>query len=237
LNRRSRRGRGALGLIEILVPTGRTAAGYRLYTDDDLLRLQQILIGRELGLSLEQIRLSLDGPRFNRRQALLAQRQRLERRAEKTNAMIAAVDAAIALLQSGGGNMEALFEGFDPSKYEAEARKRWGDTDAYKEAARRTKGYTKEDWVRHRAEQEEIYRDAGALMSAGKDPSAPEPMAVAERHRLSIDRWFYPCSPDTHRGLASLYENDPRFAAGMDAHTSGLTAFLVAAIRANASRR
>lgn len=68
--------------IGLLVPTGRTDAGYRLYTDDDLLRLQQILIGRELGLPLEEIRRSLDDPTFNRREALLAQKKQLEQRAE-----------------------------------------------------------------------------------------------------------------------------------------------------------
>jgi DNA-binding transcriptional MerR regulator len=223
--------------IDLLVPTGRTAAGYRLYTEDDLFRLQQILIGRDLGLSLEQIRLSLDDPGFNGEEALLAQRQQLEQRAEMTAAMIAAVDAALALLRSGRGKMEEIFQGIDPASYESEARERWGDTDAYKEAARRTKGYTKEDWTRHRAEQEEVYRDAAALMSAGRNPSDPEAMDVAERHRQLIDRWFYPCSVETHRGLASLYEADARFAAGMDAHAPGLTAFLVAAIRANAVRR
>ena len=113
--------------------------------------------------------------------------------------------------------MEQLFEGFDPAKYEAEAQERWGDTDAYKEAASRTKRYTREDWARHCAEQEEIYRAAAELMKAGTNPSEPDAMAVAERHRLLIDRWFYPCSPAIHRGLASLYESDSRFAAGMDA--------------------
>jgi DNA-binding transcriptional MerR regulator len=216
--------------IGLLVATGRTDAGYRLYTDDDLLRLQQILIGRELGLPLEQIRRSLDDPAFDRRQALFAQKQQLLQRRDQTDAMIAAIDAAL------GGDMERMFEGFDPSKYEVEARDRWGETDAYKEAARRTKRYTQEDWARHRTEQEQIYRDAAALMNLGKSASDDEAMAVAERHRLLIDRWFYPCSADMHRGLASLYESDERFAAGMDAHAPGLTAFLVAAIRANALR-
>ena len=57
--------------IGLLVPARRSAAGYRLYDDDDLLRLQQILIGRELGLPLEAIRRSLDDPSFDRRGALL----------------------------------------------------------------------------------------------------------------------------------------------------------------------
>ena len=68
--------------IGLLAPSARSAAGYRLYDDDDLLRLQQILIGRELGLSLEAIRRSLDDPRFDRRQALLAQRTELAARAD-----------------------------------------------------------------------------------------------------------------------------------------------------------
>lgn len=222
--------------IGLLVPTGRTDAGYRLYTDDDLLRLQQILIGRELGLPLEQIRRLLYDLAFNRREALLVQKKQLQQRAKRTAAMIAAVDAALDVLQSGGEEMERIFQGCDPAKYDAEAQERWGDTDAYKEAARRTKRYTKEDSALHRAEQEAIYRDAAELMKAGQNPSEPAAVAVAERHRLLIDRWFYPCSPETHHGLASLYESDPRFAAGMDAHATGLTAFLVAAIRANASR-
>jgi DNA-binding transcriptional MerR regulator len=53
-----------------LVPKERTGAGYRLYDEDDLLRLQQILLGREQGLALEEIRRSLDDPRFDRKQAL-----------------------------------------------------------------------------------------------------------------------------------------------------------------------
>jgi DNA-binding transcriptional MerR regulator len=221
--------------LGLLVPTARTDAGYRLYTDDDLLRLQQIVIGRELGLTLEAIRRSLDDPAFDRRRALVEQRQQLLGRIERTTAMIAAIDAALHVVE--GEDMEKIFNGFDQAKYEAEARERWGDTDAFKEAARRTKSYTKADWDRHRSEQEAIYRDAAALMQRGVQPSSGDAMALAERHRQLIDRWFYPCSADTHRGLASLYEADSRFADGMNVHAPGLAEFLIAAIRANAGER
>ena len=70
--------------IGLLVPSGRTDAGYRLYTNDDVLRLQQILIGRELGLALEEIRKMLDEPGFDRRQALVRQRAELAERIERT---------------------------------------------------------------------------------------------------------------------------------------------------------
>jgi DNA-binding transcriptional MerR regulator len=231
--------------IGLLVPGARTASGYRLYDEDDLLRLQQILVGRELGLPLEEIRRSLDDPSFDRRRALLSQRQELEERGRKTALMIAAIDAALALIdpkpnpkkeETMTTKLESLFDGFDPKSYEAETEARWGDTSAYKESAARAKRYTEADWKQIRSEQAAIYADAARLMESGASPSSPEGMEVAERHRLSIDRWFYPCAPRMHRGLADLWENDPRFSANIDKVAAGLTAFLAEAVRANADR-
>jgi len=224
--------------IGLLVPQARSNAGYRLYGEEDLLRLQQILIGRELGLSLEEIRRLLDDPGFDRRKALLTQREQLRNRARQTEAMIRAVDAALAILEEktkgGRMDMEKLFDGFDPSKYEDEARERWGNTGAYKESMKRTKRYTPDDWKKIKTEQTAIYQDSVSMLKAGGKPTDPESMDIAERHRLSIDRWFYPCSHAMHEGLASFYESDSRFAENINKHGEGLADFLVAAIRANA---
>jgi MerR family transcriptional regulator, thiopeptide resistance regulator len=226
--------------IGLLVPEIRTAAGYRVYTDADLLRLQQILIGRELGLSLEEIRRSLDDPGFDRRAALLDQRDRLRERMQQAEAMICAVDAALAGLDDGQKEgemkMEDLFQGFNPSQYEDEARRRWGKSEAFVESEKRTKRYTPDDWKALRAEQAAVYDDAYAALKAGKTPSDAAVMDIAERHRMSIDRWFYPCSYEMHRGLASMYEGDLRFRQSIDTHGEGLTSFLAEAIRANAAR-
>ncbi len=223
--------------IGLLVPGARTAAGYRVYTDSDLLRLQQILIGRELGLPLEDIGRALDDPAFNLREALLAQREQLEQRVRETANMIAAVDVALALVTEPGRErrMDQLFDGFAVSRrYEAEARERWGNTYAYKEGARRTKRYTTEEWTRLREEADAIYSEAAALMKAGRVAVDEKVLDIAERHRLWIDRWFYPCSSEMHQALASMYESDARFATAIDEHSPGLTTFLVAAIRAKA---
>jgi DNA-binding transcriptional MerR regulator len=231
--------------LGLLVPSARTGAGYRLYDDGDLLRLQQILIGRELGLALEEIRRSLDDPSFDRKRALLQQRAELQQRARQTDAMLHAVDAALALIdqpdaghQNPGDTMDMkqIFDGFEPSKYEAEAEQRWGNTDAFKESKKRTQRYTKEDWQRYAAEQASIYADAFAALRAGKSPADAEVMDVAERHRQCIERWFYPCSYEMHRGLGAMYEQDARFAENIDKHGTGLTPFLAAAIRENARR-
>jgi MerR family transcriptional regulator, thiopeptide resistance regulator len=61
-------------------------------------------------------------------------------------------------------------------------------------------------------------------------------MDIAERHRLSIDRWFYPCRHSMHSGLASMYESDDRFRQSIDRRGQGLTSFLAEAIRTNAAR-
>jgi MerR family transcriptional regulator, thiopeptide resistance regulator len=226
--------------IGLLVPRIRTDAGYRLYTDADLLRLQQILIGRELGLSLEEIGRSLDDPGFDRRIALIDQRERLRERVRQTEAMLRAIDAALAALDDGQGesamNWEDLFQGFDPTRYDDEVRRRWGATDAYAECAKRTARYTPDDWRTVRAESEAIFDAAYGALKAGTAPSDAAVMDVAERHRLSIDRWFYPCSHQLHRGLASMYETDDRFRQTIDKQREGLTPFLAEAIRANATR-
>jgi DNA-binding transcriptional MerR regulator len=226
-----------LGLLE---PSARTAAGYRLYDDDDLLRLQQILIGRELGLSLEDIRRSLDDPGFDRRETLRAQRAQLETRAHRTAEMLRAVDRALTLNEdpmTTTDHIKQLFDGFDPALHEDEVRERWGETDAYQASKQRTSRYTRADWERLGAEQAAIYADAFAALQDGVAPDAAAAMDIAERHRLFIDRWFYPWAPSIHRGLADMYEADVRFADSIDKHGAGLTPYLSAAIRANAARR
>jgi DNA-binding transcriptional MerR regulator len=217
----------------------RTGAGYRVYDDVDLLRLQQILIGRELGLSLEDIRRSLDDAHFDRREALLVQRAALATRAERAADMIRAIDAALAATEEkdmGKVDMKKIFGGFDPARYEDEVKLRWGNTDAYKISAQRTKRYTEADWAKFKDEQGAIYADASAAMKSGVPVDDARAMDIAERHRLSIDRWFYPCSPTMHCGLADLWEADRRYADNIDKHCPGLTVYLAAVVRANAKR-
>lgn len=225
--------------IGLLTPSARSGAGYRLYDDGDLMRLQQILIGRELGLPLEDIRRALDDPGFDRRAALLAQRAALAARAERAADMIRAIDAALTATEEndmGKIDMKKIFDGFDPSRHEAEVKQRWGHTDAYETSVRRTKSYTEDDWRKLKAEQAAIYTDALAALKHGVGADDVRAMDIAERHRLSIDRWFYPCSPQMHCGLADLWESDRRYADNIDKHGSGLTEYLAAAVRANAKR-
>ena len=222
--------------IGLLVPSRRTRAGYRLYDRDDLLRLQQILIHRELGFSLEQIRALLDAPEFDHETALRSQRRQLTERAADVARMIEAVDAALAALAEEPVDLRRIFEGFDPARYEEEVEDRWGSSDAFEESRKRTRGYSERDWQAVKEEQAAIMRRMAEVCERGLPPESSEAGVVAEHHRLHIDRWFYPCSRAMHALLADMYVADERFAASFERYRPGLAGYFADAVRANAQR-
>lgn len=224
----------AIGLV---VPSQRSPAGYRLYDDQDVLRLQQVLVFRELGVPLDEIAAVLD--RTTDRAALLRKhRAALVERRSRLDAMVAAVDAALRILEKGSNRMraddfKALFDGFNPGDYEDEARQRWGQTEAYKESTRRTSQYGKPEWEAIKRESEEINIRLRDLMAQGAAPSDPAVQAAVEDHRRHIDRWFYPCSKEIHHGLGKMYLADARFMANLDKVAPGFARFLHDAIAAS----
>ena len=229
--------------IGLLVPSARSDAGYRLYDDEDLARLQQILFFRALEVPLPEIARIMRDPDFDVAATLRFQREQLVEKLAHAQGLIAAVDRAIEKLEKGGGKMKdepqaeemfSAWKDFKQEDYEAEAEQRWGNTDAWKESKRRTARYTKQDWEVIKKEGEANLRALAEAFDAGAPPDAPAAMAAAEAHRLHIDRWFYPCSHAMQRKLGELFVNDPRFTATYDRVRPGLAAFAKAAIDANA---
>jgi MerR family transcriptional regulator, thiopeptide resistance regulator len=222
--------------LRLLSPSERSGAGYRLYSHEDLERLQEILIWRQLGFSLAEIASLLDDPGHDRLAALERQRQLVGRELDRLGALAAAVDAALVAARNGTKTEETrMFDGFDPSEYEDEARERWGDTDAYRESARRTRSYAEAEWASIRSEAEAIVRELVALKRSGEPADGAAARAVAERHREHISRWFYPCSPAMHQGLGEMYVADERFAQTYEREAIGLAAYVRDAIVANAA--
>jgi MerR family transcriptional regulator, thiopeptide resistance regulator len=210
-----------IGLVQ---PSDRSRAGYRLYDDGDVLRLQQVLLYRELGLPLDDIAAVLDDPAHETRGSLLRHREVLVDKRARLDRMLAALDTALRHVGEAKMNdddVKTMFEGF-----EKEAEERWGQTDAYKESARRTKKYGKAEWAAIQRESDAIYERFAERMRDGGDTGE-----LVDAHRAHIDRWFYPCSVEMHKALAEMYVADPRFAANFDKVAPGLAAFIRSAIR------
>jgi Asp-tRNA(Asn)/Glu-tRNA(Gln) amidotransferase A subunit family amidase len=178
---------------------------------------------------------------FDRGGALRTQRELLGQKLVRTQALIAAVDAALERLNKGGTTMEkedasAMFADFSPDQYEAEAEQRWGDTEAYRESKRRTARYGQREWDAIKAESADLFARLAALLAAGAASTSPTAMDLAEEHRQHIERWFYRCPKTMHRALGELYVNDPRFTANIDRACPGVAAYACAAFRANSQR-
>ncbi|MEV0195240.1 MerR family transcriptional regulator [Nonomuraea sp. NPDC050691] len=226
--------------IGLLTPGERTHAGYRRYTDADLIRLQQILLYRELGFPLDEIAVILDAPHTDELTHLRRQHELLTRQARRLNQVINAVERALNAhtldIPLTPDERFEVFGTFTPEDHTPEVERRWGDTPHYAESRRRVATYTKADWLQIKAEAAALLDDLTAAYKAGLPADSDHTMNLAERHRGHISRWFYPCTPDIHQGLGELYVTDPRFTSTYDRHAPGLAAYLRLAIHANAAR-
>lgn len=224
--------------IGLLVPSLRRSNGYRSYEEDDVERLQRILAYRELGLSLNEIATLLDDPEADRTAHLRRQEMLLRGRISALEEMIAAIQLEMEMehlsIELTTEERLELFGGFDAEAHAAEAEERWGSTDEHRESTRRTKSYDAGQWRTIKAEMEEIESGFAAALTTGERSDGKRARALAERHRLHVDRWFYPCSPDMQMNLGELYVADPRFAEHYDSRTPGLARFVSDAIAANA---
>jgi DNA-binding transcriptional MerR regulator len=218
--------------IGLLKPTFVSPAGYRLYTDEDLERLQQILFFKELDFNLDEIKEIIVSPSFNRHDALLSHKKLMLEKRARLDKIITSIDKTMDSME-GGREMvkKEMFEPFDMSeiekhkeKYAEETKQKYGHTDAYKESMEKTSRYTKEDWAAIHARSSEIYLRIVANMDKG--PADPEVQKAVEDFRQHITDSYYNCTLEIFRGLGDLYVNDPRFTANIDKVKEGLAVFL-----------
>jgi len=226
--------------IGLLRPRGRSSAGHRRYEDADLDRLQRILFYRELGFPLDEVAVLLDDPdadpvaHLRRQHALLSDRiGRLQQMAEAVRRAMEARTMGINLTPE---EKFEVFGDYDPDEHAEEVRERWGNTEAYAQSQARVSSYTKEDWLRIKAEQDAWFERITAVMDAGEPAGGAAAMDLAEEHRQSITRFYYDCGYDVHTGLAGMYLADPRFTAYYEGIAPGLARYLHDAIMANAAR-
>ena len=213
--------------IGLLIPAVTTEAGYRLYDDTNLSRLQQILLYRELDFSLKEIAAILDSPRFDRNRALEQQIELLETRRERIERLIA---FAGTLKTKDGDHMN--FDVFDRRKmdaYAAEAKKKWGDTEAYREYAQKTADYSGDKQREIASGLMDIFREFGAMPD--KQPESAAAQEQVGKLQAYITANYYTCTKQILRGLGQMYAAGGEMTENIDsAGGEGTAAFAAKAI-------
>jgi DNA-binding transcriptional MerR regulator len=223
--------------IGLLKPSQVGANGYRYYEQEALLRLQQILLYRELDLPLERIKEIVGRRDFDVLSALESHRQKLLQCIAHMERLIVTVDDTISHLK-GQKEMDTkqFFEGFSDeqqAEYEKEAMQLY-DPETVKAANRKWKNYTEAEKQRIGEEGNAIYQDM--LLAMPKGASSPEAQACVERWRHHIEYFWIP-NDEQLLGLVDGYNDDPRFKANFDKIHPDLAAFMRAAVNVYVDRR
>jgi MerR family transcriptional regulator, thiopeptide resistance regulator len=228
----------------LLSPSDRSHAGYRLYNEADLVRLQQILFYRELGFPLDEIAALFKDPQVNPLERLRARQRQLHEEIARLQRLAEVAERAIEVQRTGVPlTPEERFEvfgeiAFDLS-YATEAELKWAHSEGQREAMARADAHTKEDWRRLMGEAAAWRAELLAVFDEGEPSCGERAMDLAEEHRLHIARWFTSCPPDMHRRIADDFVADPRAFALVvppSQQRPGLAAYTREAVHANAAR-
>ncbi len=216
--------------IGLVVPSVRTPAGYREYTDADIERLHLVLVYRSVGMPLDEIGALLDDQGADvlahlRRQhaLLLGQAERLQHTIKAVEELMNAHREGIQL--TAEEQVEIFGMTAFSEEYAAEAEQRWGETDAWKQSQQRVSQFSKQDWIAIKAEGDALLEALAQAKRGGVEPGSAEANELAVRHRASIER-FYDCGDEMHRNLVAMCLADERFARYYDDVEPGLAQFL-----------
>lgn len=215
--------------IGLLRPSRVTEAGYRLYDDRALERLQMILLFRALDFPLKDIGQILDSPDFDRNKALEQQLELLRLQRERLDRLIA---FARDIQRIGVKNMD--FSAFDNKKqeqYAKQAKESWGHTRAYQEFAQKSEGRQNGEEAALAAGLMEIFRRFGQIKTG--EPDSKEAKALVLELQDYITRHYYTCTPQILKGLSCMYCDGGEMNGNIDkAGGEGTGAFAARAIRA-----
>lgn len=199
--------------IGLLKPAKVTEAGYRLYDDAALERLSFILLFRELGFRLQDIRGILDAPDFDRNRVLDRQIELLEKKQRHLECI---TNMARGIKLMGVKHLE--FDGFDVNKiddYAEQARTLYGKTDAYREYEEKEKGRTKAQSDAVNGQVMDFFVRLGKLKD--KAPESDAVQAWVKELQAFFTANFYTCTPEILMSLGEMYDGGGSMTENIDA--------------------
>lgn len=230
--------------IGLLKPASIGANGYRYYGREELLRLQQILLHRELDIPLGEIRAILDDPAFDQMAALRQQRDRLAAEAKRYATLVRTIDRTIADLNGENAMRNAeLYKGISPEKqaeYEKWLVEKYGGDMPERIAVSRRKYDALTD-AEKQGLQDELSELELAWVEAMKNGVPAESAALdplTARFRQWVEyMWNRPCPPEALSGLADMHLGHPDFVSRYEALGEGFSDYHAAAMKAYAGRQ
>jgi DNA-binding transcriptional MerR regulator len=222
---------GQIGLLE---PSRVGGNGYRYYDEKALVRLQRILLLRELGLGLSAIAEVLDGQQDSAA-ALRTHLKLLEQERRRIGRQIESVKTTLRKTEGGEQLMaDEVFDGFDHTQYEQEVTERWG-RDAYVKSDQWWRSLSEAQKKEFHQRQVDIAKDYAQANIDGKPADGPEAQAITQRH---FEWMSYTSTPGKSHfiGLGQLYVDDPRFTANYDVHGEGTAVYIRDAMKVYGER-
>jgi MerR family transcriptional regulator, thiopeptide resistance regulator len=229
--------------IGLLKPASIGRNGYRYYGREELLRLQQILVHRELDIPLGEIRAILDDPGFDQLEALRAQRERLAAEALRYAQLVRTIDRTIADLNGENAMPNAeLYQGISAEKqaeYEKWLIETYGGDMPHRIAVskRKYESLTAAEKAQLSDELMEVETAWAAAMKNGVPADSVSLEPLLRRHRAWVAAmWNKPCPPQAYAGLADLHLGHPDFVSRYEALGKGFSDYHAASMKAHARR-
>ncbi|GMQ59170.1 MerR family transcriptional regulator [Vallitalea sediminicola] len=206
--------------IGLLKPKTISDSGYRIYSDDELETLFQILFFKELDFKLDKIKEIISNPGFNKEEALKQHKKLLLEKKKRLDNIISSIDTS--LKKGFDKKMMNLFSMENYEKYKEEAIEKYGDTavDSYK----KTSKYSKKKWEEIMNEANTIYSNLADNMD--KDVSDSYVQQLIGQWKTHITTYYYDCNLEIFRGLGQLYVADERFTKNIDKTKKGLASYM-----------
>ncbi len=217
--------------IGLLKPEDVTPAGYRLYGEKEMKRLERIFFFRELDFRLDEIQAILSDPAYDEREAIARQLALMKKKRERLDLLI------LRLEEAANGDENPEFEVFDMGKiekmkneYAQEVRQRWGNTKAFAQSEEKHAAYGKAEYAGMQEEMDALMAEFAAVR--GVNPADARVQALVERWKACITKWHYDCTDEILDGLGRMYVCDERFMANIDRHGEGTAKCMSDAIAA-----
>jgi DNA-binding transcriptional MerR regulator len=213
--------------IGLLKPARVQTNGYRQYGEAELLKLQQIMLYRELEFPLREIQKIINNPKFDISEALVKHRKLIELKKKQMGELLKTIDKTLTKINHQNTmDDKELYDGFSKEQmeeYAKEAKERWGTSDTYKQSVGKYEKLTMDQKLQMKKDADALMKEIASHM--GEDPASTKVQALIDRHFNSL-RFFYEPTIELYRGLATMYVDDPRFKAYYTKYHPDLAEFM-----------